>query len=88
MAAGTGVHVKQSEGRIARHLQNVGVAADEQARPQPPDFLPGAPVVVARIPADVRHVDVEALALPNEILREVGAKFRPVNVPVNSPDRA
>ena len=47
-------------------------------------FVPGTPVVVARIPADVGHVDVESLALPNEILRQVGAEFRPINVPVNS----
>ena len=33
------------------------------------------------------HVDVEALALPNEILGQVGAEFRRVNAPVDSPDR-
>ena len=53
----------------------------------PTDLLPGATVVIAGIPADVRHVHVEALAFPNEILGQIGAEFRPVNVPVNSPDR-
>jgi hypothetical protein len=35
----------------------------------------------------VRHVEVDALAIPYQILRKVGAEFRSVNVPVNSPDR-
>ena len=30
------------------------------------------------------HVDGDALAFPYQILLEVGAEFRPVNVPVNS----
>jgi hypothetical protein len=72
---------------VAHDFQDVGVAADEQARPQPMNFLPCTPVVIAGIPADVGHVEVEALALPNEILRQIGAEFRPVNVPVNAPDR-
>ena len=33
------------------------------------------------------HVDGDALAFPYQILLEVGAEFRPVNVPVNSPYR-
>jgi hypothetical protein len=87
VAASAGIHVNEPECLVAHDFQDVGVAADEQARPQPPDFLPGTPVVVAGIPADVRHIDVEALALPNDIFREVGAEFRTVKVPVNSPNR-
>jgi hypothetical protein len=87
VAAGAGVHVNESERLIAHDFQDVGVAADEQARPQPTDFLPGTPVVIAWIPADVRHVDFDALALPDEIASQVGAEFLPVDVPVNSPDR-
>ncbi len=87
VAAGARINVNESERLIAHDFQDVGVAADEQARPQPTDFLPGTPVVIAGIPADVRHVDVEALALPNLILGQTGAEFRPVNVPVNSPHR-
>jgi len=68
VAAGAGIHVNESERLVAHDFQDVGVAAYEQTRPQPTDFLPGPAVVVAGIPADVRHVDVEALALPNEIL--------------------
>jgi hypothetical protein len=52
-----------------------------------PDLLPGPTVVIAGIPADVSHVDGDALAFPYRIFREVGAEFRPVNVPGNSPDR-
>jgi hypothetical protein len=87
VAAGAGIHVNESERLVAHDFQDVGVAGDEQTRPQPTDFLPGPTVVVAGIPADVRHVDVEALTLPGEISRQIGAEFRPVNVPVNSPDR-
>jgi hypothetical protein len=87
VAAGAGIHVNKSERLVAHDFQDVGMAADKEARPQPTYFLPGPTVVIAWIPADVRHVDVEALALPNEILGQIGAEFRPVNVPVNSPDR-
>ena len=87
VAAGAGIHVNEAERLIAHDLQDVGVTADEEARPQPPKFLSGTRVVIARIPADMGHVDGDALAFPAEIDRQVGAKFRPVNVPVNSPDR-
>ena len=87
MAAGAGIHVDESERLVEHDFQDVGVPADEQTRPQPPDFLPCTPVVIARIPADMGHVDGDAVAFPNQILREVGAEFRPVNVPVNSTDR-
>jgi hypothetical protein len=52
----------------------------------PADFLLGPPVVIARIPADMRHVDRDALAIPNEILGQAGPKLRTVNISVNSPD--
>lgn len=48
---------------------------------------PGSLRLTSSVPADVRRVDVEALALPNGTLGEVGAEFRPVNVPANSTDR-
>ena len=64
VAAGTGIHVKERDGGISHYLQNVGVTADEQARPQPSEFFPGLRVVIAGITADVRHVDVDALAFP------------------------
>ena len=87
VAAGAGIHVNEAERLVAHDFQDVGVAADEQSRPEPPEFLPGTPIIIAGIPTDVRHIDAKALALPNEILGQVGAQFRPVNVPVNSPDR-
>jgi hypothetical protein len=55
VAAGAGIHVDEAERLVAHDFEDVGVAADEQARPQPPDFLPGPAVVVAGIPADVCH---------------------------------
>jgi hypothetical protein len=47
VAAGAGVHVDEAERRIAPDFQDVEVAADEQAWPQPTNFLPGTPVAVA-----------------------------------------
>ena len=87
MAAGAGIHVNEAERLIAHDFQDVGVAADEEAGAQPTEFLPGAPVVVAGITADVRHVDGDAFALPNKILRQVSAEVRPVDISENSADR-
>jgi len=87
VAAGAWIHVKEAKRLVAHYFKNVGVTADKQTRPQPPDFLSGSTVVIARIAPDVRHVNCDALAIPNEILRNFSAEFRPVNVPVNSPNR-
>lgn len=62
------------------------MAAEEQIRPQPPDFLPGSAVVVSWIAADVSHVDADAFRLPREIFREIGAQFGAIDVAVNSAD--
>jgi hypothetical protein len=86
VAAGAWIHVKKLKRGISYYLQDVGVTAYEQARPVTTEFLPRAPVVVARIPADVRHVDRDAIATPNEILGNVSTEFRTVNIPVNGPD--
>jgi hypothetical protein len=75
VAAGAGIHVNEAERLVAHHFQDVGVAADEQVRPQPTDFLPGPTVVVAGIPADGRHVDGDTLAFPKEILGNLSAEF-------------
>jgi hypothetical protein len=87
VTAGARIHVNEAERLVAHDFQDVGMAADEEAGPKPTEFLPGTPVVVAGVAADVRHVDSDAFAFPNQILREVCAEFRPVNVSVNSPDR-
>lgn len=68
VAAGAGIHVNEAERLVAHDFQDVGVTADEQTRPQQPDLFPGPTVVIAGIPAYVRHIDVETLALPNQIL--------------------
>ena len=81
VSAGTGVHMKNPERRVTHDLEYVGVAADEQSWAHPAKFLLCPPVVIAGIPANVCHVDVDALALPEEILGHGGAEFRPVNVP-------
>ena len=86
VAASAGIHVNEAERLVAHDLQDVGVTADEQTRPQPPDFLPRTPVVIAGIPADVGHVDCDALAIPNEILGNFSTELRTVNVPINAPD--
>ena len=88
MAAGAGIHVNEAEGLVAHDLQNVGVTTDEEAGAQPPpEFLTGTPVVVARIAADVRHVDGDAFAVPNQIFGEIGAELCSIDVSVNSADR-
>ena len=50
VAAGAGIHVNVAERLVAHDFQDVGVAADEQARTQPTEFLPCAPVVIAGYP--------------------------------------
>ena len=50
MSAGAGIHVDEAERLVAHDLQDVGVTADEQARTQPTEFLPCAPVVIAGYP--------------------------------------
>ena len=87
MAAGAGIHVNEAERLVAHDFQDVGVTADEQTGPQPTDFLPRAPVVVAGITADMSHVDGDAFAFPNEIPRQVSAEVRPVDISENSADR-
>jgi hypothetical protein len=49
----------------------------------PPQFFSCPRVVIARIAANVRHIDANALTLPGEILRQLGAQLRVVNVPVD-----
>jgi hypothetical protein len=60
------------------------VTADEQTRAEPPAFLTGAPVIVAGIPADMGHVDGDAIAFPGEIGPQISAEFSTINVPVNA----
>jgi len=86
VAASAGIHVNEAERLIAHDFQDVGMTADEQTRPQPLDFLPRSPVVIARIASDVGHVNGDALAIPNEIPRKFSTEFRTVNIPVNAPD--
>lgn len=87
MTTGSGIHVKQSRRGIPHDLQNMGVTADEQTRPEPTEFLSNSPVVIARIPADVGHVHIDALAFPEKILRQIGTKFGTIDVPVNATHR-
>jgi hypothetical protein len=86
VAASAGIHVDEAECLVAHDFQNMGVTADEQTRPQPLDFLPRTPVVIARVSSDVGHVNCDALAIPNEILGNFSTEFRTVNIPVNAPD--
>lgn len=84
MAARAGIHVNQAKRLVAHDFQDVGVTADKEAGPQPPEFLAGSCVVIAWIAPDVRHVYADALAFPDEIPRQVSTQLRAVNVPVNS----
>jgi hypothetical protein len=88
VSASAGIHVHETERPVAHDFQDVGVTADEQTGPEPLDFLPRAPVVIARIPSDVGHVNCDALAIPNEIRGNFGTEFRSVDVPVSAPDRS
>jgi hypothetical protein len=78
--------MRQAERRVAHYLQNMRVTANEQARQQAADFFPCPPVVIARIAADVRHVDGNALAIPRKIFRKIDTEFRTIDIPVNAPD--
>jgi len=84
--AGAWVHMQQAESRVSHNLQNMRVAADEQARTQSADFLPGSSVVIARIPADVGHVDGNAITVPDKIFGKIGTEFGTIHVAVNAPD--
>ena len=87
MSARAGIHVKQAERGVADHLQNVRMAADEKPRPQSLEFLVNSGIVIARIASDVRHVDLEAIAIPGEVAWQVGTQFGPVDVAVNAARR-
>ena len=86
VAVSAGVHVDEAERLVAHDFQDVRVPADEQTRPQPLDFLPRTPIVIAGVASDVGHVNREAIAIPNKILGNFSAEFRTVNVPVNGPN--
>lgn len=85
MAAGAGVHVNKSERLVPHDFEDVGMAADEQARPQPTDFLACPAIVIAGIAADVGHVYADAFAFPNKIFGQFGTDFRTIDVAVDSP---
>jgi hypothetical protein len=86
VTASTGVHMKQSEHLVAHDLQDMRVAADEQTGSQTSKFHPCSPVVIAWVAPYVGHVNVDALALPGEIGRQIGAEFGTVKIPVNASD--
>jgi hypothetical protein len=69
VTAGTGVHVKQPERGISYHLQNMGMTADEETRPQAPEVLSNPRVIVAGIASYVCHIYSEPFAFPVEIAR-------------------
>lgn len=83
-AAGSGVHMKQTEGRIARDFQNVGVAADEEGRAEALQVFARAGIVIAGVAADVGHEDAEAEAVPVEIAGKIRTQFGAVDVAVNA----
>ncbi len=86
MPARAGVHVEKLERGISYYLQDVRVAADEQPRLVTAKFLYCPPVIIARIPADMGHVDADTLAIPNEIRGKVSTEFSTIDIPVNAPD--
>jgi len=87
MTAGTRIHMEKAECLIAHDFQNVGMTADEQSRPLPAELLQCTPVVITRIAADVCHIACEAIAIPDEILRDIGTEPSAVDVSVNAPKR-
>jgi hypothetical protein len=78
--------MEKLERGISYYLQDVRVTADEQPRLVTAKFFYGLPIIIARIPADMGHVDADAIAIPNEILGKVSTKFSTVNIPVNAAD--
>lgn len=86
VAARAGIHVQKLESGISHYLQDVRVTAHEQPRVVPADFLYGPPIVIARIPADMSHVDGDPVAIPYKICWQIGSEFCAVNISVNTPD--
>ena len=76
------VDVQQAVLFVGHHLEDVGMAADEQPGRLLPDDLPHAFAVTAGIAADVGHQDVDALAFKAEVFRESPAHRRIVDVAV------
>ncbi len=63
------------------------MAADEQIRLFANQFRLRSPVVVAWIPADVGHVDANAVTLPSEAGRQISANLGAVDIAVDSAHR-
>jgi hypothetical protein len=57
VAAGAGVHVDEAESGVSDYFEDVGVAADEQARAERAEDAASPFVVIAGIASDVGHVD-------------------------------
>jgi hypothetical protein len=62
------------------------VTADEKVRTNPIESRPRPEVVIAGISADMDHVDLDALAIPDKIEGEAGPEVRAVDIPIDAAD--
>ncbi len=60
------------------------MTADEEPGPQPLKFPANSRVVIAGIASDVGHVDLEPLAVPEEVARQISPQFGAVHVAKNA----
>jgi hypothetical protein len=81
MSACPRIHVNQTPGLIAHDLQDVGMPTDKQVWLHSAQCLRRSPVIVARIAADVSHVDLQPVTLPREILIQFSSQISAVNIP-------
>ena len=83
LAGGAGVDVQQPQGAVVLHLEDVRVAADEEARGPRQDAARDGGVVAAGVSADVLHQDLRAVHDEAEGLREAAPQVRPVDVAID-----
>lgn len=87
LAQGAGVHVEQVQFFIPHHPEDVRMPADEQIRGIFAEGFPHAPVVAARIAANVGHPHFHAFQGEALVLGPVSAYLMVVYIAVHGPYR-
>jgi hypothetical protein len=85
--AGARVHVEKVEINVPHDFQDVGMTANEETRLYVKDDFFRPRVVTAWIAADMRHKNTKALTCPMQVLRQLAANLRPINISVHAPNR-
>jgi hypothetical protein len=85
--ASSRVHVQEVRGGIAHNPQDMRMSSEEERWLRGSDFFPGVRGVIARVPANVSHVDPDAKAVPVEVFGDVAADFVSVDIAVDGAER-